>query len=107
MDNPSRPDEELGACDKPACDKPACDKPAYKARDVMDAAMADVLRSCDRDKLARHLGLAHASQAEKLIEHPAALKRLSQRLGDGCADLPLDEAVDVTRSVLGGVGVSP
>lgn len=107
MDSPSRPDEDVRARDKPVRDELARDKPACETADALDAAMADVLQSCDRDKLARHLGLAHASQAEKLLDYPAALKRLSQRLGEGCADLPLDEAVDVTRAVLGGVSASP
>lgn len=91
MDNSTRPEEDLRA---------------HEVRDALDAAMADVLQSCDQDKLARHLGLAHASLATKLVDHPAALNRLAQLLGDGCADLPLDEAVEITREVLGEMGTS-
>lgn len=91
MDNPFRPDDDLRADDGLA----------HETRDVLDASMADVLQSCDQDRLARHLGLAHADLAKKLVDHPAALNRLAQRLGDGCADLPLDEAVEMTRAVLG------
>lgn len=96
MDNSPRPDEELRADDRLA----------YEMRDALDAAMADVLRSCDKDKLARHLGLPHDSQAENLIGHPAALTRLAQRLGDGCADLSLAEAIDVTRAMLGDADIA-
>lgn len=96
MDNSSRPDEELRANGRLA----------YEMRDALDAAMADVLRSCNKDKLARYLGLSHDSQAENLIDHPAALSRLAQRLGDGCEDMPLAEAVGVTRAMLGDADIA-
>lgn len=91
MDDPSRPNDDTRADEK---------------RDALNAAMADILQSCDQDKLARHLGLGHASHATALIAHPQALNSLAQRLGDGCADLPLADAVAVTRAVLGEGGAS-
>lgn len=86
MENSPRPDDDLRA---------------DLTRQARDAAMADVLRSCDMDKLARHLGLSQAGHAKVLVDHPAAAARLAQRLGDGCADLPVNAAVDVTRAMLG------
>lgn len=74
---------------------------ADPTREALDTAMADVLRLCDKDKLARHLGLPDDSHAQALIDHPAALNRLARRLGDGCTDLPVSEAVDVARAILG------
>lgn len=111
MNDPSRPDngmraQDAGSEDSDVENPSANDTRAYEVRDVLDTTMAAVLQSCDMDKLARHLGLAHASHAAKLIDHPAALSRLAQRLGDGCADLPLDEAIDVTGAVLGDAGAS-
>lgn len=101
MNISSRPDEDLRSATVGAKTVRT-----VETRDALDAAMADVLRTCDQDKLARHLGFAHASQAAKLLDHRAALNRLAQRLGDGCADLPLDEAVDVTRVMLGHAGAA-
>lgn len=72
-----------------------------ETRDELIAAMADVVQSCDPDRLARHLGLAHASQATALIQHPAALSRLAERLGDGCTQTSIDEAVTMARALLG------
>lgn len=106
MNDPSRPDTGMHVQNMDVENPGADDTRGYEVRDALDASMAAVLQSCDRDKLARHLGLAHASDAAKLIDHPAALTRLAQRLGDGCADLPLDEAIDVTRAVLGDAGAS-
>jgi hypothetical protein len=72
------------------------------------AALSDVLRSCDGDRLARHLGLRSAAAAEALRANEAALDHLVLRVAEGCDGLQAADAAALARTLLkpslGGVG---
>ena len=63
------------------------------------AALAEVLRTADKDRLARHLGLVSAQAAEELVSHPSALFRLCERLAEGCGTMDHDVAVDAAAQL--------
>ncbi|MEM6381130.1 MAG: hypothetical protein AAF739_00515 [Pseudomonadota bacterium] len=63
------------------------------------AALAEVLRTADKDRLARHLGLVSAGAAEALISHPTALFRLCERLAEGCGTMDHEVAVDAAAQL--------
>lgn len=74
----------------------------------LTAALGDALRSCDGDRLARHLGLRSAAAAEALRANEAALDHLVLRLAEGCDGLQAADAAALARTLLkpslGGVG---
>lgn len=58
----------------------------------LHTALRDVLRTCDADRLARHLGLRSAIAAKALRANEAALDHLTMRLAEGCEGLSANEA---------------
>ncbi|MBV6659256.1 MAG: hypothetical protein KI785_15945 [Devosiaceae bacterium] len=74
-------------------DQPAADTVA------LYAALAEVLRTSDKDRLARHLGLVSADAAENLISHPDALFRLCERLAEGCGTMDHAVAIDAAAQL--------
>ena len=80
----------------------ASPSPSLRTHNVaLYAALAEVLRTSDRDRLARHLGLASAEAAAELVSHPAALFRLCERLAEGCGTLDPEVAVDAAAQLFG------
>ncbi len=74
----------------------------------LKAALSDVVRGCDGDRLARHLGLRSAADAEALRANEAALDHLVLRLAEGCDGLHASDAAAHARTLfkpsLGGTG---
>lgn len=56
--------------------------PADDARAQLHSQLCAILRTCDADRLARHLGLRSAAAADALRGNAAALERLARNLGD-------------------------
>ncbi|MEQ8656630.1 MAG: hypothetical protein RIC24_04880 [Hyphomicrobiales bacterium] len=71
----------------------------------LHAALREVLRLCDADRLARHLGLRSAAAAESLRANEAALDHLTLRLAEGCDGLSADEAASSTKALFKGTNL--
>lgn len=71
----------------------------------LHAALRDVLRTCDADRLARHLGLRSATAAEALRANEAALDHLTLRLAEGCDGLSADEAAASAKALFAGTNL--
>lgn len=69
--------------------------------DALTDALREVLRTCDADRLARHLGLRSAASADRLRANRAALSHLTTRLAEGCEGLDPQEAAASARALLG------
>lgn len=71
----------------------------------LHATLRDVLRTCDADRLARHLGLRSASAAEALRANEAALDHLTLRLAEGCDGLSANEAASSAKALFTGTNL--
>ncbi|MEO0384975.1 MAG: hypothetical protein AAF234_15615 [Pseudomonadota bacterium] len=72
---------------------------------LLHAALRDVLRTCDADRLARHLGLRSAAAAKALRANEAALDHLTMRLAEGCDGLSANEAAASAKALFTGTNL--
>lgn len=72
---------------------------ADEIRPAVEAAVREVLSTCDPDRLARRLGLRSAAAASALRANEAALCHLTTRLADGCEGLAPEDAKALTASL--------
>lgn len=80
-------------------------EPLSEPPSPLQAALRDVLRTCDADRLARHLGLRSASAAEALRANEAALDHLTLRLAEGCDGLSANEAASSAKALFTGTNL--